>query len=559
MRTFSSYGPIHIKKHYYAPRKELIKQAADQLMGDEEGGHYITIWAPRQSGKTWVMQQVVRHIQERGDFDVAIISLQRAKDLSSDDGVLSVFVNKLQTHFQRDFISLSDWRSYSTVLLKKLFKFDSVNTIQWQQFTHIFTKKFFKKPVILIIDEFDALEENFINKFVNEFRDMYISRQAESNEISSEKNGLLHGLALIGVRSALGIENIKGSPFNVQRSIHIPNLTYDEVNGMFKWYEKESNQQIDQDVIDRIYYEFQGQPGLTCWFGEQLTEHYNTETDKAISRSHFDHVLMIASTALPNNTILNIISKAKSSPYQEVVLELFKTDIKVEFSFDDTILNYLYMNGVIDLEHEKDQPIYVKFASPFVQKRLFNYFSRELFKYPGQLIEPFSRIDHVINDHRIHIKNLMHLYETYLKKNKSWLLENAPRRKDLRIFEAVYHFNLYMFLHQFLTPRKAKVWPEFPTGNGKIDIMINYANEIYGIELKTFSDESTYKEAIKQAAKYAVKLKTNVIALVFFVEFIDDKSREDYEKVNRDKTTGISVETIFIESGKADENMNVYS
>jgi len=48
-----------------------------------------------------------------------------------------------------------------------------------------------------------------------------------------------------------------------------------------------------------------------------------------------------------------------------------------------------------------------------------------------------------------------------------------------------------------------------------------------------------------------LKLKTNAISLVFFVELIDDKSRDEYEKVHQDKTTGISVETIFIESGKA--------
>jgi hypothetical protein len=36
-------------------------------------------------------------------------------------------------------------------------------------------------------------------------------------------------MALIGVRAVLGVENVKGSPFNVQRSVHIPNLTHDEV------------------------------------------------------------------------------------------------------------------------------------------------------------------------------------------------------------------------------------------------------------------------------------------------------------------------------------------
>ena len=57
MRRFSSYGPVNPKLHYYAPRKELIEKAYTTLVGEnpEEGGHYITVWAPRQYGKTWIM------------------------------------------------------------------------------------------------------------------------------------------------------------------------------------------------------------------------------------------------------------------------------------------------------------------------------------------------------------------------------------------------------------------------------------------------------------------------------------------------------------------------
>ncbi|RLC09091.1 MAG: hypothetical protein DRI57_22805, partial [Deltaproteobacteria bacterium] len=99
------------------------------------------------------------------------------------------------------------------------------------------SRQYFERPVILIVDEFDALGEEFINKFANEFRDMHIRRQNEAGTPSGDKSCLLHGLALIGVRSVLGIENVTGSPFNVQRSLHIPNLTYKETEGMFGWYE----------------------------------------------------------------------------------------------------------------------------------------------------------------------------------------------------------------------------------------------------------------------------------------------------------------------------------
>jgi predicted AAA+ superfamily ATPase len=38
-----------------------------QLLGDDpnKGGHYITIWAPRQTGKTWIMQEVSLDFNKR--------------------------------------------------------------------------------------------------------------------------------------------------------------------------------------------------------------------------------------------------------------------------------------------------------------------------------------------------------------------------------------------------------------------------------------------------------------------------------------------------------------
>jgi hypothetical protein len=59
MRTFSSYGPLDKKVHFYAPRESLIQSAQGQLIGtgEEESGHYITVWAPRQCGKTWIMNE----------------------------------------------------------------------------------------------------------------------------------------------------------------------------------------------------------------------------------------------------------------------------------------------------------------------------------------------------------------------------------------------------------------------------------------------------------------------------------------------------------------------
>jgi hypothetical protein len=79
---------------------------------------------------------------------------------------------------------------------------------------------------------------------------------------------------------------------------------------MFRWHEKESGQRVDQEVIDRLYYETKGQPGLTCWFGELLTEgweEFRVRPDMPMDMKLFRKAYAAATQILPNNNILNII------------------------------------------------------------------------------------------------------------------------------------------------------------------------------------------------------------------------------------------------------------
>jgi hypothetical protein len=199
---------------------------------------------------------------------------------------------------------------------------------------------------------------------------VHIFYTIETNRPSRERTYLLHGMALVGVRSVLGIENDTGSPFNVQRSLHIPNLTYDEVKNMFHRYEKDSDQKVEKQVIDRLFDETRGQPGLTCWFGELLTESYNEAKDKPIGMDNFEEVYAAAVKILPNNNILNIISKANKKEYQPTVLQLFRTDRKIEFTYDNKELNYLYLHGVIDREKENQTQYYDRSPHPIPGKNL---------------------------------------------------------------------------------------------------------------------------------------------------------------------------------------------
>jgi hypothetical protein len=526
VRKFSSYGPVDTDLHYYVPRTVLVEQICQQVCGEnpDKGGPYITVWAPRQSGKTWLLQQVAQQLRDADQFEVAILTMQSAKSAEKPENALQVLVTGLRAWFERP-----DLPAITT----------------WQELPTLFTAPYFKKPLILILDEFDALAPAFINAFANEFRSIHTQRQNEHHKLSHEKSYLLHGLALIGVRSVLGVENVSGSPFNVQRSIHVPNLTHAEVEAMLRWYETESGQPVEQAVIDRLYAETRGQPGLVGWFGELLTETYN-EHNPTITLDDYAAVEYAASNRLPNTNIINLISKANEQPHRDFLVELFQTEEKIDFKYDNPSINFLYMNGVIDEEVVNRGESYVRFPSPFVQKRLFNRFADDIFPDTATLYPAFTNLDHILTPAGLHVKNLLRLYEQYVQRNHTWLFQGAPRRTDLRIYEAVYHFNLYLWLSRFLQKKGGRVHPEFPTGNGQIDLIITFQGQQYGLELKSFDDNFAYQAALRQAARYARQLQLATITIVFFVEAVDDANRTLYETPYQDVTNGVTVEPVLV-------------
>lgn len=529
MRRFSSYGPILTSSNYYIPRTELIEQTLHQLVGEkpEETGHYITIWAPRQRGKTWVLQQVMRRIRNDdayANFDVAKVNLQTPLD--SDDPVVpaSYIISDLSHRLKCDFPPPKTMKEFKTC----------------------FTRNYLDKPLILILDEFDSLSHNIISAMIKSFRNVHIQRRDDTSTLSAEKEYLLHGVALIGVQGVLGEGNPTSPPFNVQRSVNIPNLTYDEVTEMYQWYAQESGQPVEKSLIDRVYYETTGQPGLVSWFGELVTEQFNRTPDQPLTADDFDWMFVEALNALPNANLLNIVSKANMPEHKPFVLELFQTSSKVPFKYGDPTQTFLYLNGVIDYERD-GQMTYVKFANPFVQKRLFNAYYSELFGVVGPMHEPFEDLTDTITESTLNVRNLLGRYQTYLDKNRDWLLKDVPRRiRDNRIYEATFHFSLYAYLERLLYSYRGHISPEFPTGNGQIDLVINHASSVYGIELKSFTNMGEYQIAIGQAARYATTLQVTEIWLGVFVDSIDDENRSRLEAPQLDANTGVTVHPVFI-------------
>lgn len=298
----------------------------------------------------------------------------------------------------------------------------------------------FDKPLLLLIDEFEALPAVVIDRLASIFRTMYLTRDAY----------VLHGLGLVGVRAVFGVDSPRDSPFNVQRFMHVPNLTQNEVVDLFAQYQAESGQVVEAEVVDAVYESTRGQPGLVGWFGELITEKYNPGPDKSITMRDWERVYGKALYVEWNNTLLNLGKKARE-PYRAEVMRLF-TDPNVPFAMEKPWCSYLYMNGIIDSAPAPDgvglQSDVCRFSSPFVQRRLYSGFTSDIFGDKGPLpaIEVGDWLDDVFTSTGICVPKLLERYRGYLKRLGERNIDpwvGQPRRRDLHYTEAVGHFHLY--------------------------------------------------------------------------------------------------------------------
>jgi len=502
MRHFHSYGPVDCKYHFCVLRTELIDRCVERITGNgEETGHYFTIWGPRQTGKTWLMRQVKSRIERRcvDRFQVATMSMQGLIFEENEDE--DAFLSKVSLLFQETFRA----------------EIDPPET--WENFKFFFHKKsrIFDRPLILFIDEFDSLPPRVIDRLVTLFRDMYLKKETYQ----------LHGLALIGVRAVLGVESLRGSPFNIQRSLHVPNLSMAEVTDLFRQYVEESGQPVEPEVVSSVYRSTRGQPGLVSWFGELLTETYNPGKEQPIDLPLWDYVYGRARRTEWNNTLLNLIAKAKGR-HTDKVIELFSRS-DIPFSLRNDWCSYLYLNGIIDAEdviEENGQTLQVcRFSSPFVQHNLYDAFTDDLVgdRLPILALDPLDELNDVFEGDHLDLPALLNRYRAYLKRLADKGLnpwKDQPRRADIHLTEAVGHFHLYAWL-MAAVGRRCAVSPEFPTGNGKVDLHLRCRDKRGIIEVKSFIDATGVKTARAQAARYAKSIGLDRVTVALFVPVND--------------------------------------
>jgi len=477
MRTFSSYGPVDSEEHFSISRPTLVDRCVSELIGSPgKHGHYFTIWAPRQTGKTWLIRQATQRIREEYADEMAVFhfSLGRLRGIQFTPGETT-----------------NDFPERLSSLLEDTLP-EKPHVTDWTEFYNLFSKTegIWDRPLILLIDEVDTIPAALLTFMVSQFRELYLNRETN----------WLQGLALVGVRAVLGVDSKQGSPFNVQRSLQVTNFTLAEVQ---------------------------------------------EDTWAEVSNA--------ARFLEPNNTLMNLIAKARSEEYREFIIQLF-TKANIPFAFHEPIHGALYMHGLIIPETlRKPNGLHenvCRFSSPFIQDTLYSALSSMLVNNTGSVLglDPLDDLADVFAPtNSLDLPALLQRYKDYLVRLKAkginpW--KEQPRRKsDYQLTEAVGHFHLHAWL-QTAIGRQCVVSPEFPTGNGRVDLHISYGNQRGIIEVKSFVNQYQAVEDRQQAARYGQRLGLSQVTLALFIPVEDEQVLQALSVT--DVINGITVSVVAI-------------
>ncbi|MCP4696067.1 MAG: ATP-binding protein, partial [Gammaproteobacteria bacterium] len=132
-----------------------------------EHNHYFVIHAARQSGKTTLLLDLAKQLNDSGDYYALYCSLESLQGVAEPEKGLPMIVERLQLSVEfhprlgeRPFAENADYTRYSTLLIRSLSHFC----------------KGLDKPLVILFDEVDCLSNGTLILFLRQLRDGYVNR-----------------------------------------------------------------------------------------------------------------------------------------------------------------------------------------------------------------------------------------------------------------------------------------------------------------------------------------------------------------------------------------------
>lgn len=273
MRFFNTAGPVNPNDHYCLP--PLARLNLDELLMLIQQKKYFVLYAPRQTGKTSALLALMEQLNASGAYRCVYVNVEVAQAAREDvaaamQAILSTLGSWAQGTIHDDCVARI-WPE----LLREHGPFAALSEVlsRWAAAD--------PKPLVLLIDEIDALIGDTLIAVLRQLRAGYQRRPAQFPQ----------SVVLCGVRDVRDyrIHSSRdkaiitgGSAFNVKaESLRLGDFTRADVEMLYRQHTEETGQVFTPEALAYMWELTQGQPWLVNALGYETCFKMKAGRDRA--------------------------------------------------------------------------------------------------------------------------------------------------------------------------------------------------------------------------------------------------------------------------------------
>ena len=500
-RFFNTAGPNIAADHYtIAPLTRVDWVEIQWLIAQKR---YFLLHAPRQTGKTSVLLDMMATLNEAEHYAALYVNVEIAQTARNHVEVgirliceaiaTSARVYKIEPRLEALVKTIVAEKQGQGALLALL--------TQWAEMSH--------KPVVLFIDEADALMGDTLVSLLRQIRSGYHQRPA----------AFPHSIVLCGLRDIkdyrIHVSNgdiiTGGSAFNIKaESLRLDDFSKTQVAALYQQHSEETGQHFADGILDEVWADTNGQPWLVNALAHEMTHkdksarNRHTTIELEAYRAARERLITVRATHLDQ-----LADKLKETRIHRVIAPLLSGE-QTELTMDHDDLQYAADLGLIK-------------RKPFLS--ISNRLYREVIPRELTAVTQDTMVQkqawYLDANHHLNMPKLLTAFQQFFRENAdSWI-----ERFDYK--EAGPQLLMQAFLQRIVNGG-GRINREYGLGRKRTDLMLEWPIDeslgFYGtvqrivIELKIQRGDLAriIEQGVSQTLAYADTLNADETHLVIF-------------------------------------------
>jgi AAA-like domain len=483
-RHFNTAGPCNPDIHYMLPPLARLPGVI-QLIDHRS---YFVIHAPRQIGKTTAMMALAQHLTEQGHYTAVLLTVEEGSVFAHDIGASEAAI-------------LRSWHENAEDRLPPDLAPAEWNAVEPGQGIRSALRSWAKRsarPLVIFIDEIDALKDEVLISILRQLRSGY----------SNRPKSFPQSLALIGMRDVRDYKTASGgsetlgtaSPFNIKvESLTLRNFNLEEVGQLYAQHTYDTGQPFTQEAIDRAYHLTQGQPWLVNAIARQCVEVLALDQTLPIT---VDHINQAKETLIrrQDTHLDSLAERLKESRVRRIIEPILAGGTLADMVDDDP-------RFVIDLGLVKRLPQGgLAIANPIYQEVLPRVLASNT-----QDSLPSIQPSWLTSDGEMNPTALLNAFLLF------WRQHGQPLLRGVAYHEIAPHIVLMAFLHRVVNGG-GTIEREYAIGTQRMDLCLRYRSVTVAMELKVWrdGDRDPLEQGLIQLDQYLAGLSLDQGWLVIF-------------------------------------------